>query len=297
MEFQESLKLHDLLAALAVKKPSFGWGEQENLRVRTLKFHNEDDAEKAKQALAELVPEEKKGDVRIIEVEGLTGKSDYRLTVPALLFPLINKNAAKSSSPVIGQKGGFVELFEARSRSQEGGLRSMPDDLEHPEESVNTFMVPLSGLIHAFDLCERLHRAGTKATGKRHKYFAASGSYGLRFENQLDAKNARGIFAGLSGMETHMTIDTEVINHKPFFWLKVPSEVASKTLKEKDALSVTYSDLKESFLTGIKAGDTSLAERARASFVELVEEIGLGSSHVAEQMTRQALATKVSERQ
>lgn len=295
MVFQESLELSDLITGLATQKPRLGLGDQETTRVRTLKFENKDDAEEARRALAELLPDEKKGNVRLIEMKGLTDDVDYRVTIPSTLLHLLKKTI-KPSAPPLEKNGKFVDLFDAHSRSSDGGLRSMPDDVLHPEESVNTFMVPLSGLIHAFDLCERLDRAGTKATGNRHKYYASSGSYGLRFENQLDAENARDIFTGLSGSETGMTIDTEVINHEPFFWLKIPSDIAFKILKEKEDLSAKYSHLKQSFIAGIEAGDTSQAERERASFLELVEVIGLGSSHVAELMTREALAKTMVER-
>ena len=295
MEFQESLELKDLLAGLEQQKPRIEG--LVNRFERGLKFHNEADARAAQQTLAALLPEDKRGGIAVVTAEAIVnGVTNHRLTIPSSLLTAIKKAYKIQLQGSAAPKGGYVEQLEARSPfTRFAGPRQGPDDISNPQASVNTFMAPFSILGPAFDLCDRFEHANKRAGGNKHKYYAASGSYGIRFDSYDAANEATKQFSKLmAGKTKGMSTEREVISPKEtYYWLKVPSASASEILSEANALTMMMSDIKEAF----NAGDITKAEQERRELLEFIEGMGLGSSHAAEQMARRVRAPKETVRQ
>lgn len=295
MEFQESLELQDLLAGLEQQKPKIGGFV--NRFERVLKFRSEADAKAAQETLAALLPEGKRDGIAIITAEAIdNGVTNYRLTIPSSLLTAIKKANKRQFQTSQAPEGGYIEQLEARSPfTKFAGPRPGPDDIANPKASVNTFMAPFDILVPAFDLCDRLEHAKKRAGGNKHKYYAASGSYGIRFDSSDAANEAKTQFSKLmSGKAKGMSTEREVISPKEiYYWLKVPSASASEILSEANALTMMMSDIKDVF----NAGDISKAEQERTELLEFIEGMGFGSSHVAEQMARRVQVPRAPVRQ
>lgn len=298
MVFPTSIAQEDLLLGLQNQKPiAIAYNGEHQGYIRILEFKDLAQAHQAFEVLADIIPE-RKDEIRMHGVPGAdAGEVIHWVLIPSTLLPTLKRAASRKSNGAI-QEEGFVARLDARSQFEATGPRSGSDNPDHPEKSVNTFMTPLSGLIHPFDLCERLKHAGTKASGNKHKYYASTSSYGLRFDSKEAAENAKDIFTALSGKESSMRIDSEIINHQTYHWLKIPSVDASRVLHEAESLSAMYNEVMEAFKQGLVSGDLSKAEQDRAALVEMVDSMGFGDSHLAEEMARRALvAAPVTERQ
>ena len=288
MDFQTSTEINDLIEALSRQKPKAAGPDFPGRYERTITFIHPDDAEKAKSLLAELLPEPQRPEIKLktaIDID--LGTRSYRLTVPSSLVPPLKRAILASSErgdSASHSRTGFVASLDARS-TDGNDLRQMPDDPENPKKSVNNFLAPLGGLERAFDLCERLDYARERHAGNKHKYYASTGSYGLRFDSREDADNAKAIFGAIIHDGAAMEVDEQVVSHKPHFWLKVPGEMAVTILSEAGTLK----DMREEIGAKFQAGNIEQATQAREEMLALVTEMGLGGSHVAEQMTREVL--------
>lgn len=94
-----------------------------------------------------------------------------------------------------------------------------------------------------------------------------------------------------------MTIESETINYKTFYWLKVPSAKANQISSVVTSLNEERKQVENLFAVGNANGDISAAEDARSQLLERVESVTLGDSHLAEQIVRRLLATKETARQ
>lgn len=286
MKFQTSTEPNALIDALSQQKPRVADQDSPGRYERTITFIHPDDAEKAKSVLAELLPEPQRPEIKLETAISIdTGTHSYRLTVPSLMLPVLRKGLRKQTQgESTSASGSFVSRLDARSRGDE--LRQMPYDPEHPETSVNTFMGKLAVLEYAFDLCERLDYARDHHSGNKHKYYASTGSYGLRFDTKADADKAKEIFGALIQDGDAIHVDEQVISHKSFFWLKVPGNLASSILSEANSLARMGAQIAQQF----EAGHLEQATKERDALLTIVEDMGLGSTHEAEQMTHDVLA-------
>lgn len=290
MEYEESLEPSHLLASLLKTRPTRDVSPERQLPYgRQLHFQSESDAAQACQHLTEALG---KGNKEAIHVEPTrdpeNGKIGYSMHVPSSLVPSLKRAILASSErgdSASHNRTGFVASLDARSKDGDG-LRQMPDDPENPKKSVNNFLAPLGGLERAFDLCERLDYARERHAGNKHKYYASTGSYGLRFDSREDADNAKAIFGAIIHDGAAMEVDEQVVSHKPHFWLKVPGEMAVTILSEAGTLK----DMREEIGAKFQAGNIEQATQARDEMLALVTEMGLGGSHVAEQMIREVLS-------
>lgn len=290
MQCENSLEPSDLLASLLKQKPSRDLHPEQQLPYgRTLHFSNEDDARQALKNIGRFIPEEKSASIEVNPTTNLeNGKLEYSLHVPNDLIPVFKRNVgalSRKSAQTRPRNEGLVDSLASRS-AMGNGPRQMPDDPLHPERSVNNFMAPLGGLERVFDLCERLDYARGHHSGNKHKYYASSGSYGMRFDTKEDAENAKKIFGAVIHDGEAMMVDEQVVNHKPHFWLKVPGDMASTILLEANTLSLMREHISQAF----EAGNMQQATQEREALLDLVTQMGLGNTHLAEQMARDALS-------